>query len=262
MHRRAPLPNASHPGCRLGPGSGTDRSVRGEGRFRGFSCRSARLTNTLRLCGIRHGPRSKCDALTRLPGRSIMGRTRSTSKIVARRKSPPPSSTSLTSSANTSGWRRNRSKAQLSADAVVSWPAPMRVTSSSQISSRDIPVPSACLLRNNNAKMSVRSPIPGSASARSIIVNTIRSNALRISSSLLHGLCARSGISAPAQTSPGSIRVSCSVGRSTVVPGVPSLSAEDGPQDHVHGDPVHRFERSEILYSPANSRFHEVSRRR
>ena len=84
--------------------------------------------------------------------------------------------------------------------AVVSWPAPMKVNSSSQMSGRDIPVPSSRLMRSNNARMSVRSPRFGSASALSISVNTIRSNALRNSSSLPHGPVASGpGMAAPAQ---------------------------------------------------------------
>ena len=74
--------------------SDTDRIVRGRGKISGFSCRSAMRTNTVRSCGIRHPPRSKFGALTRRPIESMTVRARSTSKIVARRRSLPPSSTS------------------------------------------------------------------------------------------------------------------------------------------------------------------------
>src|SRR3954464_9106405 len=68
-------------------------------------------------------------ALTCRPAKSITVRARCKSRMVACRKSLPPSSTSLTSSASTSGWRRSLSNAQPSEDAVVSCPAPSRVSS-------------------------------------------------------------------------------------------------------------------------------------
>ena len=46
--------------------------------------------DTVRSYGIRHSPRSKSGELTRRPNTSMTVRTRSTSKIVARRKSLPP----------------------------------------------------------------------------------------------------------------------------------------------------------------------------
>ena len=124
----------------------------------------------------------------------------------------------------------------------------MRVTSSSQMSCRDIPVPSAGLLRSNSARTSVRSPRPGSASALSISVNMIL---VECPPELVHP--------APRTVAPGPQcrhRHKLHHGRSEFHVGRDDLtqflqfgpvSAEDGPQDHVQGDPVHRFENPEFF---------------
>ena len=93
MHRRAPFPNASHAGAGL---LGVPEAV----RIESFGVREdfrilvqiGEAYKDVVIVRIRQAPRSKCGALTWRPGKSMTGRTRNTSKIVARRKSLPPSS--------------------------------------------------------------------------------------------------------------------------------------------------------------------------
>jgi hypothetical protein len=101
------------------------------------------LTSTGQPSGSVHRPSRRPSAFTCLPTKSMTGRVRCTSRIVASRNALPPASVSSTSLASTPGWRRSRSTAQASVVAVVSCPAASRVSSWSEISPWLIADPSA-----------------------------------------------------------------------------------------------------------------------
>ena len=131
---------------------------------------------------------SKCGDATWRPAKSITVRFRCSSRMVACRNSLPPSSASFTNAATISGWRRSRSNAQPKVDAVVSCPAPSSVSSSSEMSWRDIELPSSYRLRSISARMSVRS---SKLRVRLGVVDqrvTVRSKLRRNSANRPHGL--------------------------------------------------------------------------
>ncbi|SKV40385.1 Uncharacterised protein [Mycobacteroides abscessus subsp. abscessus] len=121
--------------------SGSKRS--GRGKATGSSCIRLILTTTECPCGMRYGPMSTCGASTWRPAKSMTGRLRCTSRMVAWRYSLLSPCASSASRDSTSGCRVIRSNAHAKVVAVVSWPAASSVSSSSETSLRDIVVPSS-----------------------------------------------------------------------------------------------------------------------